>query len=90
MNHMCKCYFRLILWCVVFCALMYCVVFSMGADQELVEAAGPEVISLGITHIGEGDDFATRVLGLPWDWRSLPGACSPASSTYSILDILSL
>jgi hypothetical protein len=78
---MCRRFFRFVLGFVLFCAPVVWVVFSMGADQELAEAAGPEVISLGTTQIGEGDDFATRVLGLPWDMTQDPYPDYPTTFT---------
>ncbi len=39
---------------------------------QIGRASQAPTVSLGATVISEGDDYATRVLGMPWDMRSGP------------------
>ena len=57
------------------------ILLSSNSSFTTVEAAGPEAISLGVTVISEGDDFATRVLGFPWDMNGDPYPDYPTTFT---------
>jgi hypothetical protein len=66
---------------VALCVFLACFAFSQGPAQGSVQVLGAESISLGTTLIGEGDDFATRVLGLPWDMSKAPYPDYPTTFT---------
>jgi len=65
----------------ILCVLTFGSIFALNPDQMSVDAAGPEAISLSTTLIGEGDDFATRVLGMPWDMTTDPYPDYPTTFT---------
>ena len=52
---------------------------SLDSITPHVQAASHPFISLATTLIGEGDDFATRVLGIPWDMKRDPYPDYPSS-----------
>ncbi|HUF40145.1 MAG TPA: hypothetical protein VMN57_16595 [Anaerolineales bacterium] len=50
----------------VFFSLCLTVAAAANWKAQPAEAASPASLVLGTTLIGEGDDFATRVIGIPW------------------------
>lgn len=61
--------------------LLTCFMITHSRMQGGAQAAGPESISLGRAIITEGDDFATRVLGMPWDMSGEPYPDYPTTFT---------
>lgn len=56
----------------IVCAALLAAALLLSPPEEAGYASSPASLSLGTTLVPEGDDFATRRLGLPWNMQSNP------------------